>query len=277
MSSPNLSLARYYDRLTLYGRAARRFRIGGGYGSASVHRALRPKHPNEDPHAVVHALVEAELAGHPIAHLLDAGCGLGGTSLYFAARQGVRCEGVSLSARQVETATEFARAAKLDALCQFRVANFDQQLPDRHYDAIVAIESLAHSPDLGASLANLAKSLAPGGRLLAVDDVRAANANPRDAALFKAGWTVPSFVSHAEWLAAFAQAGLRVMADRDLSAHVLRRPAWRRRSLTLLNALGRAAIPFGAANDVLRSHRGGLALERLYADGGSFYRLFVAL
>jgi hypothetical protein len=55
------------------------------------------------------------------------------------------------------------------------------------------------------------------------------------------------------------------------------RRAWQRVALTGLNAAARAVVPHEGARAVLESHRGGLALERLYARGQSAYRLFVAL
>jgi cyclopropane fatty-acyl-phospholipid synthase-like methyltransferase len=277
MSSPNLALHRYYDRLTLYARFARWLGSDPGYAAATVHRALRPADVDESPFAVVHRLVDAELGSAELRRLLDAGCGLGGTSLYFARRRGAQCDGIALSAQQVHAASENARKAGLDARCRFQVASFDGPLPSQRYDAILAIESLAHAPDLAASIANLAASLAPGGRLVVVDDVADRAADMRDAALLRAGWQVPSFVPREVWLAAFARASLRVVRDVDLTARMCQRRAWQRVALTGLNAAARAVVPHEGARAVLESHRGGLALERLYARGQSAYRLFVAL
>ncbi len=277
MSSPNLSLDRYYDRLTLYARLARWLGSDAGYGAATVHRALRPTKTGESPFEVVHGLIDAELGPAALHRLLDAGCGLGGTSLYFAHRRGAQCDGIAVSASQVQTASDNARKAGLEERCRFQVASFDGPLPPHAFDAIVAIESLAHAPDLAASIANLAKSLAPGGRLVVVDDVADPAADAGDAALFKAGWQVPSFVPHATWLAAFAQAGLRVARDVDLTARIRQRRAWQRAALSVLNTAACALAPHAGLRAVLASHRGGLALERLYARGQSAYRLFVAL
>jgi tocopherol O-methyltransferase len=277
MSSPNLSLDRYYDRLTLYARLARWLGADAGYGTATVHRALHPTRAAQSPFEVVHGLIDAELGAAALHRLLDAGCGLGGTSLYFARERGALCDGIALSAHQVHAARENARKAGLEERCRFEVASFDGPLAPQRYDAIVAIESLAHAPDLAASVANLAKSLAPGGRLVVVDDVADPTADAGDAALFKAGWQVPSFEPHATWLAAFAQAGLSVVRDVDLTPRMVQRRAWQRAALTALNTAACALAPHAALRAVLASHRGGLALERLYARGQSAYRLFVAL
>jgi SAM-dependent methyltransferase len=276
MSSPNGPLGGYYDRLSRYNAFARILRRDGGQGRATVHRFLRPDDPATDPADTVHALIAARVADRPPARIFDAGCGLGGTALWLAARFGAEADGVTLSARQAERANAEAARRGLDARCRFRVASYDDALPARRYDLIVAIESLAHSADPSASLANLAHALAPGGRIVVVDDVRMPDADPRDAADFVAGWQVPGFRTHAHWLASFAAAGLRIVHDEDLTPRQMPRPAIAREGLVALNRLA-AAVPHAGWRAVLASHRGGLALERLYARGGASYRLFAAV
>lgn len=276
MSSPNGPLGHYYDRLSRYNALARFVRQDGGQGRATVHRFLRPDDPTTDPADTVHALVAARVADRPPARIFDAGCGLGGTALWLAARFGATAEGATLSARQVEFANAEAARRGLADRCRFRMASYDDALPDRRYDLIVAVESLAHSPDPAASLANLARALAPGGRIVVVDDVRDPAADPRDAADFIAGWQTPGFLTHAQWQSAFAAAGLRVVHDEDLTPRLLPRPAIARAALVVLNRLA-ATVPHDGWRAILASHRGGLALERLYARGGASYRLFAAV
>jgi len=271
------AIGRYYDRLARYGAAMRWLGFGGGYGDASVHRALTPERADERPTGVVHRLIGAELDDVSGKRVLDAGCGLGGTSFYFAQQHAAFCEGIGLSQAQIARATRMAAKMGLAAHCEFRVASYDDLPALRRYDAAVAIESLAHSPDLAASIARLAQTLVPGGRLVVVDDVAEPGADANDAATFRAGWAVPSFVGRSAWLDAFAQAGLRVVVEHDLSARIVRRAAWPRETLVWLNRAAAAAVPVAGVRAVLASHFGGLALERLYAKGGASYRLFVAL
>lgn len=271
------AIGRYYDRLARYGAVLRWFGFGGGYGEATVHRALASEIAGEAPTGVVHRLIGAELADIAGKRLLDAGCGLGGTSFYFARRHAALCEGIGLSQAQIARATRMAAKMGLAAQCQFRVASYDDLPAVRRYAAAIAIESLAHSGDLTNSIARLAQTLVPGGRLVVVDDVAEAGADPADAATFRTGWAVPSFVDRAAWLDAFAHAGLRVVVETDLSVKIVQRRAWMRETLTLLNRAASASVPVPGVRAVLASHLGGLALERLYAKGGASYRLFVAL
>lgn len=276
MSSPNGRLGEYYDLLSRYGAFARLFGRDGGYARATVHRLLHSPDGLTDPADVIHTYIAAHLAAALPRVALDAGCGLGGTSFHLARIFGTQCEGITLSPAQAETATANAARLDLSGLCRFRVASYDDTLPARRYDAIVAIESLAHSANPARSLANLAMALAPGGRIVIVDDVRTPDADPADAARFVEGWQAPGFLTHAQWLAAFAGAGLRLAVDDDLTPRVPIRAAASREVLVALNRIA-SLVPHSGWRKVLASHSGGLALERLYARGEASYRLFVAV
>ncbi|MBI3503491.1 MAG: methyltransferase domain-containing protein [Proteobacteria bacterium] len=276
MSSPNGRLGEYYDLLSRYGVLARLFGRDGGHSRATVHRLLRADEAGTDPADVIHKRVAANLGPEPPERVLDAGSGLGGTSFYLARHFGAACEGLTLSPTQAATASASAARLGLADRCRFRVASFDDALPAGPYGLVVAIESLAHSADPARSLANLARALAPGGRIVVVDDVREPDADSGDVAAFVAGWQAPGFRTRAQWLAAFAAAGLTVAAEEDLTGRVPVRPAALRGLLVGLNRLA-ALVPHAGWRKVLASHRGGLALERLYARRGASYRLFVAV
>jgi SAM-dependent methyltransferase len=93
--------------------------------------------------------------------MLEVGCGTG----WFAARVrdevGAAVVAVDQSARMVE----LARAAGVDA----RVADV-QELPfeDASFDCVAANWMLYHVPDLDRGLAEIARVLQPGGRLVAI-------------------------------------------------------------------------------------------------------------
>jgi SAM-dependent methyltransferase len=166
-----------------------------------------------------------------------------------------------------------ARRRGFDA--RFHLRSFDEPAPAA-YDAIVAIETLIHSPDLTRTLRNLAAALVPGGKLLIVDDLSAADVPAHDAALLANHWGIPHLWSEDDYAQAFADAGLRILQTADLTDRVRPRDlatlaAAERRYLTLQRRL-----PLPPARAVLNAYLGGIALERLYATGALRYRLFVA-
>ncbi|MCA9402823.1 MAG: class I SAM-dependent methyltransferase [Candidatus Omnitrophica bacterium] len=103
-------------------------------------------------------------------HVLDAGCGVGGSAIYLARTFGCRVTGISLSAEQIKTARRNARRHGVDHLVTFLVADFHATgLPDESFDAVWAVESISHSDRKPLLLAELYRVLKSGGRLIGAD------------------------------------------------------------------------------------------------------------
>jgi SAM-dependent methyltransferase len=189
-----------------------------------------------------------------------------------------RCSRASAVRSKVSRCRPSKSRARVEAAnrglpARFRVASYDDALGGP-FDLIVAVEALAHAPNPAASLANLARGLAPGGKLIVVDDVRVCPAADPDARAFVAGWRVPGFVEEAAWRAGFAAAGLTLDRVDDLSGRLVHRdPAARARLERWNRRAHRFAPPLRA---LLDSHWGGLALERLHARAAARYMLFAA-
>lgn len=108
-----------------------------------------------------------ELALHPGAHLLDAGCGSGQFALALAAR-GARVTGVDLSPEMIRLAKANAEHLALPVPVTWDVGTVDHlSLPAGCVDAIHARMVLPFVPDVPAALHEFRRVLRPGGRLLA--------------------------------------------------------------------------------------------------------------
>ncbi|MBU6228189.1 MAG: methyltransferase domain-containing protein [Cyanobacteria bacterium REEB459] len=104
-------------------------------------------------------------------HILDCGCGIGGSALDLAQRFQARVVGITLSPVQAERASERARAAKLGGdrppCAEFRVADaLHTPFADQSFDLIWSMESGEHMPDKAAFLGECHRLLKPGGKLL---------------------------------------------------------------------------------------------------------------
>ena len=271
------ALGGYYDRLAQWTASARRFGYGGGHDKLSVHRALAdPRAGGRATVTRLHDVLLAALPAPPSGHVLDAGCGLGGTMLDLAARSSAHFTGLTLSERQAAVGRAAASKAGLADRIAIEVRSYDSP-PQGPFDLAIAIESLAHSPHPEASIGAIVARLKPGGRLAIADDMPELQARgTRDLELFQSGWRVPVLAGAAEIKAMLALRGLAIVADRDLTEEVRPRTLSRIAALETLNRALHRLAPSSGVRELLDSYRGGLALERLYRTALMRYRLIIA-
>jgi tocopherol O-methyltransferase len=100
-------------------------------------------------------------------NILDAGCGIGGSTLYLAQKYNARATGITLSPIQAARATERAAEASLSQNAEFQVANA-QQTPfaEETFDLVWSLESGEHMPDKRQFLQECYRVLKPGGMLI---------------------------------------------------------------------------------------------------------------
>ena len=217
-----------------------------------------------------HALVLDEL-GPAYKRVLDLGCGVGTAALYLARRRSVEVVGVSISPAQIRLAERFAaRSRPLRGSVRFQVADFTD-LPREFtgFDLAFAIESFVHADPASAFFRGAARALRPGGVLVVIDDVRTVDASDPRLDDVRTGWHVATLLSVPEAARLAAEAGLELVASRDLSSlQRLGRPRDR---------VVRAAQPvlrrFLSRSVWAASLVGGDALQRCHQHGLLEYRL----
>ncbi len=270
-------LARYYDRLGRWNAVARVIGYDGGHRALTLHRALAdPAAHGRTTTTRLHDVLAEHLPPLSSPRVLDAGCGLGGTLLDLARRAEGTFVGVTLSPRQASIASEAARAQGLGHAVRIVVGSYDDP-PRGPFDVVLAIESLAHSAAPSVSVAALAATLAPLGTLVIVDDMPVPGAEgSRDLLTFKAGWRCPVLWGREHYVGAFAEQGLRLVVDLDLTDECRPRALRRIAHLERLNRVVRQGVPWAGWREVMDIHYGGLALERLTRTGAVRYRLLMA-
>ncbi len=271
------ALGGYYDLLARWTASAHAFGYGGGHDKLAVHRALADPRAGGHPTVTrLHDVVLAALPFPPHGRVLDAGCGFGGTMLDLAGRCSARFMGLTLSERQAAVGRDAAAKSGFGNRIGIEIGSYDFP-PRGPFDLAIAIESLAHSPHPDKSLAAIVARLAPGGRLIVVDDMPEPPARgTRDLELFQSGWRVPVLASAGEIKSALARLGLAIAADLDLTDELRPRTLAQIARLETLNRVLHRLAPWAGLRGLLDSYRGGLALERLYRAGMMRYRLITA-
>jgi cyclopropane fatty-acyl-phospholipid synthase-like methyltransferase len=270
-----------YDALSRYVQLENWRAHGSRFADFTMHKALAVEEPSGAPFAATRRVNDAllehcTLPANP--SVLDAGCGFGGTIFHLHERLGGRYDGLTLSRVQLRVARGEARRRGIAGACRFGLRSFNEPIAQR-YDAVVAIESLAHAPDLRRTLLNLASALVPGGALLLVEDMASADIDaksPEEAELLRAHWGCGRFPRQRDYDAFLREAGLVVTVRVDLTRFVpFRSPATLERLARRYAALSRW-LPIAPIRRVLSAYQGGVALERLYARQHVRYQLIVA-
>jgi SAM-dependent methyltransferase len=154
------------------------------------------------------------------SRLLDVGCGAGAASLELARRTGCEVIGVDVDPGAIEAARGRARELGLDARASFVEADAGQQLPleDASVDAIVCVDAITHLPDRARVLADWARVLRPGSRLVFTDPLTLTGFLGSDEMRVRMSIGYVSIVPAGEDERLLRDAGLDVLAADDTTA-----------------------------------------------------------
>jgi SAM-dependent methyltransferase len=137
---------------------------------------------------------------------LDAGCGVGRWSRLLAAN-GAHVTGVDLSPTMAAEARRRAHEQGLGERCRFVVGDLAAFATGQRYDLVVGVTVLQHILDdaqLQRAVDNLARHLAPGGRMVLLEAAPTSRAGRCDSPIFRAR-------DERAYVEAFARARLAVV------------------------------------------------------------------
>lgn len=154
--------------------------------------------------------------------LLDVACGAGGPALRIAAITACSVIGVDVHEQAVTTASSLAAQRGLAERAEFRCTDASGPLPfsDASFDTITCIDAINHFSDRPSVLAEWARVLKVGGRLLFTDPITLTGplTNAEVAVRSSAGFYL--FVPHGYDERLIAQCGLRLLVCEDVTANM---------------------------------------------------------
>jgi len=158
--------------------------------------------------------------------VLDAGCGVGGSSLWLAKEIGCRVTGISLSERQINKANATAAAEGLSGIANFERRDYtDTGYPDGSFDVIWGIESICYAPDKSLFLKEAFRLLKKGGRLIVVDIFRKEGLAGKDDKLMTRlshGWAIEEHSTIESFKTKMKDEGFTNINSEDISKNIIR-------------------------------------------------------
>ena len=157
--------------------------------------------------------------------VLDAGCGVGGSTIYLARTLGCRVLGITLSRQQVETARAHAAHHGVSDLAHFERRNYCHTgLQPESFNVIWAVESVCQANDKKAFIDEAYRLLRPDGRLVMADYFQARDsATTKETRIFDQwldGWAIPGLARIDEFKDYLRATGFHSITVDDATQHI---------------------------------------------------------
>jgi tocopherol O-methyltransferase len=204
--------------------------------------------------------------------VLDAGCGVGASSIYLAQQYGCRVTGITVSNVQLRQAMEEARRAGVGHLARFELMDYTaMDFADGTFTKAFTQESANYAVNKLDLLKELSRVLAPGGRYVSLDvhlkrDVRPGPEHRRYTDVVD-GWGSGALERFDMFQKLAIEAGFSIRESGDVHRYTLKssRLVWR--SHLFYYAVARLAYMLKMTGPELILHcKAAIAQKRLFCD-----------
>jgi cyclopropane fatty-acyl-phospholipid synthase-like methyltransferase len=157
--------------------------------------------------------------------VLDAGCGVGGTSIYVSETTGATVQGITLSNVQLKIARRRASKSSAARLLSFSKQDFTKtNFGEGTFSKVFGIESVCYAHRKVNFLKEAHRIMKPGGRIAVVDFfLTKDNLDTQEMKIYTKtleGWALPNLSTTEEFSKSLQQAGFRNVAFHDVLDHI---------------------------------------------------------
>ena len=157
--------------------------------------------------------------------VLDAGCGVGGTTIYITDKTKAKVYGITLVPKQVKLAKKYAKRKGVERLTDFSVQDYTKtKFNDEFFDVVYGIESICYSSPKSEFLKEAFRVLKPKGKLIILDGYL--NKKPKNRGekkiieKFKSSFSLKEFITSKKMRDQIKEAGFKDIKEYDKTEEV---------------------------------------------------------
>ncbi|MEO5782019.1 MAG: methyltransferase domain-containing protein [Ginsengibacter sp.] len=157
--------------------------------------------------------------------IIDAGCGLGHSTLWLAEHYNALVTGITIVPKQVETMQKFIAKKGIKNVSFLEASYFNMPFEDNSVDVVWAIEAVCHARDKSKFYKEAYRVLKPGGKLLIGENLRTARPLEKEKEeLLKEifhSWAIPDLDTFEEHRSHAFGSGFKSFWSKDVTANMM--------------------------------------------------------